>query len=427
METNAGKQAVWPSFMAGLEPDAPESSVVAAVPEDIAVVEPPHDLPASVSAWSGDWSGWAGQGRSYHVRLVVERLSTDRALVVCARAADAQPLFFERMQAQIQGTELQCDLEDGANIRFRMRNPSVVELLWRERAGRWIAGVMSRGNTGTGRVVERVPMDILEDGERITLEMVTFKPDGPGPYPTLVFNHGSTGMGNDPSLFTSTVTSPVVAHFFNERGWMVVFPQRRGRGKSGGRYDEGFEPDRSQYSDDPRFALAGAEHALEDLDCVTKHLLARTDVDAGRLLIGGHSRGGFLSLAHAGTRPGLFCGVLNFVGGWVDEHGDAAEIINTDIACRGASFRGATLWLYAENDPFYSIAHSRKNFRAFEAAGGRGQFHVLATAPGQDGHHILSLMDIWGPAVDDLLARIGAQDRGGGASVKTVLTGAFSS
>jgi len=56
----------------------------------------------------------------------------------------------------------------------------------------------------------------------------------------LLFHHGSTGKGDDPSRFISTVTSPALAKFFNDRGWMVMFPQRRGRGKSDGLYDEGF-------------------------------------------------------------------------------------------------------------------------------------------------------------------------------------------
>ncbi|MBT2321443.1 alpha/beta hydrolase [Variovorax paradoxus] len=315
-EKDHWQPADWPDFMSALEPEASESSVVAAAPTDIALQRPLNDLPASISAWSGEWSGWAGQGRSYDIKLIVERVSTHDATVVCVRASDSLGVFSERVLAQI------------------------------------------------------------------------------------------TGMGDDPSLFTSTVTSPTLAKYFNGRGWMVVFPQRRGRGKSYGLYDEGFEPDRSRYSDDPQYALPGFEHALQDLACVVEHLLVRADVDRERLLIGGHSRGGFLALACAGARPKLSGGVLNFVGGWVDEQGPASEMINPVIARRGAAFAGPTVWLYAENDPFYSTAHSRSNFDAFVAAGGQGQFHVLETLPGQDGHHVVALAGLWGPVVDHLLGRI---------------------
>jgi dienelactone hydrolase len=410
MTADQESSTIWPEFMSALEPEASESTVAAAVPQDLVVVKPSSDLPVSVSAWSGEWSGWAGQGRPYDVKLIVEKLSLHDATIVCVRASDGQDVFSERVIAQIHESELRGRLANGASLQFRLRNPRVVELVWREPDGRWIAGVLSQLSVEGQRTIERVATGAFEHGEQITLEMVTFKPAGPGPFPTLVFNHGSTGIGNDPSLFTSTVTSPALAKHFTDRGWMVVFPQRRGRGKSNGLYDEGFEPDRSQYSDDPRYALPGFEHALLDVACVVDHLLARPDVDHGNLLIGGHSRGGFLALAFAGIRPDLFGGVLNFVGGWVDEHGPASEMINPVIARRGARFPGPTVWLYAENDPFYSVAHSRKNFHAFEVAGGQGQFHVLETSPGQDGHHILSLTSLWGPVVDGLLELVGKRN-----------------
>lgn len=145
---------------------------------------------------------------------------------------------------------------------------------------------------------------------------------------------------------------------------------------------------------------------MVDMACVVEHLLTNPDVNREHLLIGGHSRGGFLALAFAASRPDLFSGVLNFVGGWVDEHGPGSEMINPVIARRGATFPGQSLWLYAENDPFYSVAHSRNSFDGFIAAGGQGQFHVLETRPGQDGHHIVPLTGLWGPVVDGFLERV---------------------
>ncbi len=44
-----------------------------------------------------------------------------------------------------------------------------------------------------------VPVTV--DGEAVKLALITYKPAGPGPFPTLIFQHGSTGRGNDPSLF----------------------------------------------------------------------------------------------------------------------------------------------------------------------------------------------------------------------------------
>jgi hypothetical protein len=48
-------------------------------------------------------------------------------------------------------------------------------------------------------------------------------------------------------------------------------------------------------------------------------------------------------------------------------------------------FARPTLWLYGQQDSFYSIEHSRSNFDAFEKAGGIGEFFEFAV-PGGSGH-----------------------------------------
>jgi len=45
-------------------------------------------------------------------------------------------------------------------------------------------------------------------------------------------------------------------------------------------------------------------------------ILAMPFVDDERVVMGGQSRGGILSVAYAGRRPEQVKGVINFVGGW---------------------------------------------------------------------------------------------------------------
>jgi pimeloyl-ACP methyl ester carboxylesterase len=80
---------------------------------------------------------------------------------------------------------------------------------------------------------------------RVRLEMRVYAPATTTPSPTLVFNHGSTGRGTNPELFTRSIDFPEVARFFVARGWAVVIPARRGRGGSEGQYDEGSAPNRT--------------------------------------------------------------------------------------------------------------------------------------------------------------------------------------
>ena len=250
---------------------------------------------------------------------------------------------------------------------------------------------------------ERIPTPFVEDGQPVTLEAVVFSPAGPGPHPTLVFNHGATGVDADPSRFGQTSGSLAVARFFTDRGWFVLFPQRRGRGRSGGRYAEGLEPDGLGYSCSPQIALAGLERALEDLDAIVKYLDTHVAVDTSRMVIGGHSRGGALSIIYAGTQPTRFRGVINIVGGWIGEQCENRDAINRQSLERGAAFGGPTLWLYGENDPFFSLEHSRRNFDAFVSAGGTGMFEAY---PLDNGHELVNRSDLWSEAVSAFLEQL---------------------
>lgn len=250
------------------------------------------------------------------------------------------------------------------------------------------------------RLDERIPTTFLENGEPVELEVVMFKPFGAGPFPTVMFNHGSTGDGSDPSLFTVTTYSETVAKFFTDRGWMVAFPQRRGRGQSDGLYDEGFNASRTFYSCERDTTLAGAERALDDLDAGVDWLRIHIDVDTTRMLVSGASRGGVLSLVHLARRPDVYLGAINFVGGWLGEGcGDYVEV-NRTLFVEGAIFPGASIWLYANNDTFYSVAHSQANFTAFSNAGGLGTFNVYTRASGLNGHFLTNDPHLWGPDIE---------------------------
>src|SRR5262245_33386172 len=82
---------------------------------------------------------------------------------------------------------------------------------------------------GAARAQEPRMVPVTVDGERVRLQMRLYVPTTAGPAPTLVFNHGSTGQGTHPEVFTRPLDFPEVARFFIARGWAVVIPARRGR------------------------------------------------------------------------------------------------------------------------------------------------------------------------------------------------------
>ncbi|CAN7258494.1 alpha/beta hydrolase family protein [Rhizobium sp. LjRoot258] len=231
------------------------------------------------------------------------------------------------------------------------------------------------------------------------LEIVAAEPQHEGPYPTIIFNHGSTGRGHNKTLYSRTVCPAIVASYFTERGWMTIFPQRRGRGKSGGSYGEGLASDGSGYSCNVEITIAGFERAVEDMDAVVRHLRERPDVDQGRLTIGGVSRGGILSIAYAGMRPATFQGAINFNGGWLGRACATHEIVNPLIFERGTPSGIPTLWLHGIYDQYYRIEHCRENFERFLSAGGQGTFiaapmgHALMFKPALWKDHLDQYMD----------------------------------
>lgn len=404
--TATAAQTAWPEYMPGLSRALSESTVAAVLPDGIAVTPPSANLPPDKARWSGLWHGWACRAWQCDVKLAVEKVSDAGATVTYA-GSSSQGSITDRGEAQFVNDELVFRVTTGAKLVLRMRASGEMELsLWKPDTQLISTGLLTQKAADYTRTIERVPTPWVDNGKPQTLEMVVYKPLGAGPFPTLVFNHGSTGNGDKPDWFTYTWTNPELARFFVRKGWQVFYPQRRGRGKSDGLYDEGFEVDRSRYANDPALSLPGLERALVDLDVVMAHVQTRSDVDTGRMLIGGVSRGGILSTVYAGTRPNAFLGVLNFVGGWVGDRWLHADAVNIVSFKRAAAFGKPVLWLYGDKDPFYSLRHSRKNFDAFVAAGGKGSFLTYDPPPGQNGHAIHAYPALWQAAMDNYLQQV---------------------
>ena len=79
-----------------------------------------------------------------------------------------------------------------------------------------------------------VPTRLREDGATVRLEAVLYKPEGAGPFPLAVINHGSTGCGTDAAAFRLTWSDAILADCLMTRGYLAAFPQRRGARTVGG-------------------------------------------------------------------------------------------------------------------------------------------------------------------------------------------------
>ena len=387
------------------------------LPGDVAPLERAPPGVEADARFAGVWTGsWGG---SLKTILAVESIESDGTATAVYAIGD-YPLWrikrgWWRFAGRIDGkvlrlkgniTEITYELAPSGRLlaTYARRNQRSRAVLTRQS----FDALRKPGNRvlWTGGVRTFLKTGLIGDGKPIRLEAIVFRPPGKGPFPLAIVNHGSTGRGNNPQAFRQTFIAPMLAEFLTQRGWLVAFPQRRGRGRSGGLYDEGFNVDRTKgYTCETARTLDGADRALADVDAAVAALRKRPDVRPGPVLLAGQSRGGALSVAYAGLHPTKVRGVVNFVGGWTGDGCPFAAGINRTLMNRGAAFPRPILWLYGEKDPFYSLEHTRGNFEAFRAAGGKGRFFGYRV-PGGNGHGVLQFPRLWADAVDRYLGAL---------------------
>lgn len=268
----------------------------------------------------------------------------------------------------------------------------------------WVAVVMAGlfANGVRAQTSGLVETSLVEENRPVRLQAILYKPPGSGPHPVALVSHGSTGTGGDAALFTQTFAPATLSMCFLQKGFAVAYPQRRGRGRSEGLYDEGFRDNRRQgYSHELERSLAGVDRASEDLMAAIEALGRDPSLETRRLLLVGQSRGGALSVAFAGRFPDRVAGVINFVGGWTNGHHALSQAINDAVFQRGRAYSGPMLWMYGTRDAHYSPDHIRSVHDAFSAVGGKAQLEFLDAD-----HALFASSALWPALADRYLASI---------------------
>jgi dienelactone hydrolase len=138
----------------------------------------------------------------------------------------------------------------------------------------------------------------------LRIEAYVYKPPGDGPFPLIVYNHGSR-EGQD------RVEQPVpfIGRVFTNAGYAVLVPERRGYGRSEGsilREEIGFDLDQK--------LLNRLREEAGDVLAATESLKAEPFVDAARVGIMGWSFGGIASV-FAARKSRAFFAVVDQAGG----------------------------------------------------------------------------------------------------------------
>ena len=255
-----------------------------------------------------------------------------------------------------------------------------------------------------GRYREQRWLIPTNDGSGRLMRTLVFRPRGEAPRPMVVINHGAPTSG--PASAPQPRFMPASA-WFVERGYVVVVPQRRGYGETGGRQNEAYG-----HCDAADFATAGREGA-RDIAAAVAYMRRQPFVRPDGAVIVGESAGGWAALAYSSLNPPGSAGMINFAGGRGGRRNDQAnnncspERLVQGAGEYGRTARGPTLWIYTENDSFFDPRLSRRMAEAYRKSGGSVQY-LLLPAFAQDGHDLFGAIDgvpIWSPPVRAFLDR----------------------
>jgi dienelactone hydrolase len=243
-----------------------------------------------------------------------------------------------------------------------------------------------------------------DDGSGRLMRTVVFRPNANTPRHMVVINHGAPTSG--PWTLPQPRFAPAAA-WFVERGYVVVVPQRRGYGETGGRHDETYGS-----CEKADFIGAGREGA-RDIAATVAFMRQRPFVQPEGTYVIGQSAGGWATLAYASLNPPGVPAMINFAGGRgghrdnIPNNNCSPEKLVLGAASFGRTARVPTLWIYTENDSFFDPALSRRMADAYRRAGGPVQFELLK-AFRQDGHGLFDGREgvaVWSPLVRVFLAQ----------------------
>lgn len=291
----------------------------------------------------------------------------------------------------------------------------------------WVlAGVLASGTAQAqpvpepGLAVEPIAKDMREETVRIpvtvkdmynrqetrNIPIIIFRPQGDGPFPLVVFNHGRAVPAKRATQGRNRPET--LARYLVGKGFVVMAPTRVGYGETYGDFD----PEEKGTCNSPRIepmSIAASDQVLATVE------LAKTlpYVDISRWIVAGISVGGLTSVATVGRNPPGLLGGINFAGGsGGDPDGQpgrpcSPNSISSYWGSLAKTAKAPMLWLYWQNDKYWGEDIPKKWYKAWVDGGAPAAFTSFAPS-GEDGHGGINTdMDHWLPVVDAFLGQLG--------------------
>jgi dienelactone hydrolase len=229
------------------------------------------------------------------------------------------------------------------------------------------------------------------------LEVTVLKPDGAGPFPLVVINHGKDGV---PAREQHRYRPMRAAQEFLKHGFLVVMPMRAGFSKSDGAY--------KQRGCD---LLKDAVTQAKSIEMTIQFFSKESYVDASRILLVGHSYGGLVSVAYGSAYQNAGVkGIINFSGGLKNLSGPCIWDVSLLKAFSefGKKSRTPNLWIYATNDELFPATLANNLSDVYRHSGGPLR-SVLIDSFGGEGHRLFDDsrgVRLWSQYVSEFLKEI---------------------
>jgi dienelactone hydrolase len=258
-------------------------------------------------------------------------------------------------------------------------------------------------------VTDQIPFPAGAATPETMLPAVVYVPSGPGRHPLAIINHGSPRNAADRLGMTAASLArqyKAPADWLAARGYVVVIFARRGYGVANASAPEGLPKcavSRDYYN--PGLVTA------RDIEAAVAAMQAKPFVDPARVVLFGHSAGGWGALAAMLRHINGVVAVVNFAGGRGSDGPDTVCQPDNLVAAVGHYGAGAqvpNLWIYAANDHFFGPELAHRMFAAFTADGaGKARF-VAGPASGKDGHrYFTEWVARWSADVGPFLGDLG--------------------
>ena len=194
-------------------------------------------------------------------------------------------------------------------------------------------------SSSSPRAVPPTPELVVYATQPRTLRGFLAHPAGPGPFPAVVFNHGSEKL---PGAKEGQLT------FYTAHGFVVFVPHRRGHGESEGAY----ALHEIRGASDAQRATVFVQKLMEQVDDVAAavdFVKRQAFVDAARIFVAGCSFGGIESLLAAERDLGIRAAV-DFAGAAMAWGNPDSALLRERMIDAAHHARVPVFFLQAEND-----------------------------------------------------------------------------